>query len=71
MKEGKKHLRTAVRAYWKQMEEGRYFVHEHPKGAKSWEEKCMKNLMSDERVFVVTGPMPGRVVRHHSEAGVT
>ena len=57
LKEGKKHLRTAVRAYWKQMEEGRYFVHEHPKGAKSWEEKCMKNLMSDERVFVVTGPM--------------
>ena len=57
LKEGKKHLRTAVRAYWKQMNEGRYFVHEHPKGAKSWEEKCMRDLMNDERVYVVTGPM--------------
>ena len=57
LKEGKKHLRTAVKGYRKQLEEGRYFLHEHPKGAKSWEEKCIKDLAADERVYTVEGPM--------------
>ena len=55
--EGKKHLRTAVRAYWTQMEAGRYFLHEHPKGARSWEEPQVQELQADPRVFTVTGPM--------------
>ncbi|CAE7546001.1 unnamed protein product [Symbiodinium natans] len=55
--EGKKHLRTAVQAYWKQMEAGRYFLHEHPKGARSWEEPEVKELRADPRVYEVTGPM--------------
>ena len=57
LKEGKKHLRTAVKGYRKQLEEGRCFLHEHPKGAKSWEEKCIKDLAADERVYTVEGPM--------------
>eukprot|EP00435_Cladocopium_sp_Y103_P030183 s775_g7.t1 len=45
--EGKKHLRTSVRAYRKQMDEG----------ARSWEEPDIKELRNDPRVYEVTGPM--------------
>ena len=39
------------------MESGRYFLHEHPKGAKSWEEPVVKELREDPRVYEVIGPM--------------
>ena len=57
LEEGKKHLRTAVQAYRAQMDAGRYFLHEHPKGARSWEEPIVKELRDDPRVYEVTGPM--------------
>ena len=57
LKDGRKHLRTAVSAYEHQMNAGRYFYHEHPKGAASWEERAVKRLRADERVYEVTGPM--------------
>ena len=55
--EGRKHIRTCVKAYKKQMNAKRYFYHEHPDGAASWEEEAMKVLRSDPRVFEVRGPM--------------
>ena len=57
LQEGKKHLRTSVRAYRAQMDAGRYFLHEHPKGARSWEEPEVEELRKDPRVYEVTGPM--------------
>ncbi|CAL1141278.1 unnamed protein product [Cladocopium goreaui] len=51
LKDGRKHLRTAVSAYEHQMNAGRYFYHEHPKGAASWEERAVKRLRADERVY--------------------
>lgn len=39
------------------MDAGRYFLHEHPKGAKSWEEKCVDKLRRDPRVYEIEGPM--------------
>jgi len=55
---GKKHLRTAVSVYKKQMNEGRYFYHEHPDGAASWEEKAVKDL----RTYVSMGPCRVRCI---------
>ena len=57
LQEGKKHLRTSVRAYRAQMDAGCYFLHEHPKGARSWEEPVVKELRNDPRVYEVVGPM--------------
>ena len=57
LNEGRTHLRVSCKAYTKQMDEGRLFLHEHPKGAESWKEPEMQTLMNDPRTFVVQGPM--------------
>ena len=45
------HLLFCARLYREQLEAGRYFLHEHPKSATSWMEKCMKDLASDPTVM--------------------
>ena len=45
------HLLFCARLYREQLEAGRYFLHEHPKSATSWMEKCMKNLACDPIVM--------------------
>lgn len=57
LREGRKHLRTCVQVYRKQMDSRRYFYHEHPDGASLWEEESMGSLRRDTRVFEVSGPM--------------
>ena len=42
--EGKKLLRIACEFYEKQIERGRYFLHEHPSSARSWQEDCIKKI---------------------------
>lgn len=54
---GRKHLRTAVRAYRKQYDEGRLFLHEHPESATSWDEAEMIALQELPGVFTVCGPI--------------
>ena len=54
---GREHLRVAIRSYWKQVKADRMFLHEHPKGASSWSEPEMVELMSHPTVFAVQGPM--------------
>jgi len=54
---GVRHLRTAVRFYRKQHNEGRYFLHEHPSGASSWEDPEVQALQQMHGVFTVKGPM--------------
>ena len=45
MSEARTHLQFVVSMYTRQASEGRYWLHEHPKGAKSWNEKCMIELL--------------------------
>ena len=50
----KRRLRASIEAYKLQADQGRYFVHECPKGSKSWEHALTQSL---DQVFVVEGPM--------------
>ena len=36
------HLRFCCEVYKDQIDAGRYFLHEHPSGARSWGEECVK-----------------------------
>jgi hypothetical protein len=54
---GKDILKTICESYKQQMKRGRYFLHEHQKNAKSWGEKCVKEIAERDDVFVVEGPM--------------
>ena len=56
MIEARVHLRFVVELYREQIEGGRYFIHEHPLHAASWEEEEIKELMD----------LPG-VVRAHGD----
>ena len=39
------HIRFVCELYRLQGECGRYFAHEHPQGATSWYESCVKEVM--------------------------
>ena len=54
---GKDMLKTSCELYKKRIEKGRYFLHEHPKTAKSWKENCVKEISEMENVEIVEGPM--------------
>ena len=54
---GVKHLRTSIRFYKTQYDSGRYFLHEHPDGAESWDDEEMQALQRLPGVFTVNGPM--------------
>ena len=41
------HLEFCVELYREQMRHGRYFVHEHPAYATSWQEASVENLLGD------------------------
>ena len=51
----RKHLEFCIRLYEIQWRSGRYFFHEHPDGAGSWQETMMKRLMSRQGVHRVSG----------------
>ena len=55
--QGVRRLHTAIGCYRKQMENGRYFLHEHPDGASSWKDEEFVRLHREEGVFTVEGPM--------------
>ncbi len=44
------HLNFVESLYREQMDNGRYFIHEHPECALSWRTDAMSGLLSDERV---------------------
>ena len=54
---GERHLRNSVEVYRRQMARGRYFLHEHPKSADSWQEECIRKLEEEPSVVRVSGPM--------------
>ena len=45
------HMQFECELYEEQMRAGRYFVHEHPDGATSWNLSCMKKLLRHPRVI--------------------
>ena len=46
-----------MKAYWRQLEMGKHFLHEHPNPASSWKMPEVEELANDPRVYVVKGPM--------------
>ena len=55
--EGEKHLETSVKLYEQQAAANRYFLHEHPRTAKSWETRAMTRARQIPGAIEVTAPM--------------
>ena len=49
------HLRFVCELYTEQVQAGRYFLHEHPANATSWQEECMQKVLELEKVAVTVG----------------
>ena len=49
------HIRFCMELYTLQMNSGRYFLHEHPAQASSWEEKVVRKVSGMGEVRVVVG----------------
>ena len=41
----RRHLEFAMKLYKLQIQEGRYFLHEHPESASSWDERCVREVL--------------------------
>ena len=52
-----KHMECCCEVYCRQMKNGKYFIHEHPWGAKSWKLDCVQKLLEDDRVLQVKADM--------------
>ena len=51
----RRHLEFCIKLYEIEWQNGRYFVHEHPAGAGSWDEEMMQRRMNREGVQRVVG----------------
>lgn len=51
----RRHLEFCIKLYQMQIEAGRYFVHEHPHTASSWEESCVQSILKQQNVTRVVG----------------
>ena len=49
------HLEFVCKLYRDQADAGRYFLHEHPVAASSWQERCVAELLEAPGVFEVNG----------------
>ena len=48
------HLEFCVELYREQLRNGRYFIHEHPAYATSWQEECINKLLGERGVETAT-----------------
>ena len=64
------HLCFCVKLYIIQMENDRYFLHEHPNGATSWDAQCMKMLLAHPQVKKVRGNMCPHGIMSEDEEGI-
>ena len=55
--DAREHLEYCCQQYEKRIHAGRYFLHEHPHLAGSWDEECIKRLENHPDVLRVTGDM--------------
>ena len=69
-RDGKPHVEVSAAAYWRQLNAGRHFLHEHPAGSESWDMESMQELADDPRVLVVEGPMCRWGLQAHDSQGV-
>ena len=54
LRRAKQHLEFCVELYRIQVQGGRYFVHEHPAYASSWQTEIMESIMKDDGVTKAT-----------------
>ena len=52
IQEGQRHLNFMIRIYKRQLARGKYFIHEHPASAVSWDEREMVKLMAHRDVIL-------------------
>ena len=52
---GRRHLEICAKMYQIQHDVVRYFLHEHPAGASSWEEECIRTILNKDGVMRVVG----------------
>ena len=52
LEEGRVHLQFVCRLYRYQVKHGGYFLHEHPRTARSWREPCVQRLLKRSDVHV-------------------
>ena len=45
------HLKFTIELYREQLNNGRYFLHEHPAYATSWQEDAMKDLLGESGAY--------------------
>ena len=57
IKEARQHLEFIYELYELQVAGGRYYVHEHPSAAGSWQEACVVNAMHKHQAWVVRSNM--------------
>ena len=57
LERGERHLCLSIDLYEERWKKGKYFLHEHPVGAKSWDHPRMVKLQKRAGVFTVVGPM--------------
>ena len=55
--EGLTLLQFSVEVYWDQISRGKFFLHEHPATASSWELSVIRDLAEHPGVTTVTGDM--------------
>ena len=55
MEYGRTHLQFCAKLYAIQWKAGRYFLHEHPAEATSWQEECIARILKKQGVIKVTG----------------
>ena len=67
--EGDQHLDFCAQQYEAQMDRGGYFIHEHPRSARSWKRPCIERLAARDDVFVVTGDLCRYGLRSQDEWG--
>ena len=63
MKYARLHLEFCIKLYRIQMRESRYFLHEHPQSASSWQEEAIMKLLQEESIT--------RAVRDQCRYGLT
>ena len=66
----RKHLEFCVKLYDIQWRSGRHFLHEHPDGAGSWQESCVKKLLVKHGVIRTTGDQCMYGLKPKDEKGV-
>ena len=69
-KEAVKHLRFVICLHKIQLDDGRYFLHEHPNGTTSWDAQCMRMFLSHPQVRKVRGDMCPHGMMSEDEEGV-